>query len=259
MILSRRIALNGQYLDELHERIVIRSISFGEISNTISTTSRMGGFGQRITGDHADTMDVVLSFAINVRNDDMITRRQIYEDACKWAQQCGWMTVNFLPDRRLWVDRALIQGAGDMRDWSGEYSITFRAYSVPFWQDVLPVSVTKTSYSSGSFTLPVPGQFQTVAEVEFKNTSGSAVTSFSITAGGSTIALTGISIANNATLKIYHENNGILRIKNGSTSVYDKRTAASADDLYVNPGNVTVTLSAGGAGTVKVSVCGRYA
>ena len=259
MILSRRIALNGQYLDELHERIVIRSISFGEISNTISATSRMGGSGQRITGDHADTMEVVVSFSLHVPKNNLITRRSIYEDACKWAQQCGWLTVNFLPDRRLWVDKALIQGAGDMRDWSGEYSITFRAYSVPFWQDALPVTVTKTSYSSGSFTLSVPGQFQTVAEAEFKNTSGSAVTSFSITVGGNTIALTGISIANNATLKIYHENNGILRIMNGSTSVYDKRTAASADDLYADPGDRTVTISAGGAGTLTVSVRGRYA
>lgn len=259
MILSRRIALNGQYLDELHERIVIRGIDIGEIGNTVSTTSRMGGSGQRITGDHYETLEITVNFAIFVPKDDLITRRQIYEDACKWAMQAGWLTVNYMPDRRLWVDKVQIQGAGDIRDWSGEYSIAFRAYSVPFWQDVLPVTVTKTSYTSGTFTLHVPGQFQTVAEVEYTNTSGSAVTSFSITAGGSTISLTGISIANNATLKIYHENNGILRIVNGSTSVYDKRTASSVDDLYVKPGNVTISVTAGGAGTLKVSCRGRYA
>ena len=259
MILSRRLALNGQQLDELYERVVIRKIEFGEIGNTVSTVSRMGGVGQRITGDHYETMDIRLTFAINVTKRDLITRRRIYEDVCAWAMQAGWLTVNFLPERRLWIDKVLIQGAGDLRDRNGEYLITFRAISVPFWQDVLPVSVTKTSYASGSFTLPVPGQFRTVAEVEFKNTSGSAITSFSITVGGNIIALTGISLANNATLKITHENNGILRILEGSTSVYDKRTAASADDLYADPGNRTVTLSAGGAGTLKVSVRGRYA
>lgn len=259
MILSRRIALNGEYLDELHERIVIRGISPGDINETISATSRMGGFGQRITGEHFDTMDIVLTFAILVPKDDLITRRQIYEDACKWARQCGWLTVNYMPDRRLWVDKALIQGSGDMRDWNNEYTITFRAYSVPFWQDVIPNYISKTNVSSGSFRINIPGHFRTVAEVDFKNTSGSSISAFSITTGSSTIALTDFSLANNATLSIYHENNGILRILNGSTSAYDKRTGASADDLYVDPGAEYVTLSAGGAGTLKVSVRGRYA
>ena len=259
MILSRRAAMNGQYLDELHERIVIRGIDLGEIGNTVSTTTRMGGAGQRITGDHYDTLEVTVTFAIFVPQDELITRRQIYEDACKWALQGGWLTISYMPDRRLWVDKVQISGAGELRNWNGEYSIRFQAYSVPFWQDVIPSSVTKTSYTSGTFTLPVPGQFRTVAEVEYKNTSGSAVTSFSITVGGSTIALSGISIADNATLKITHENNGLLRILNGSSSVYDKRTAASADDLYVDPGDATVSVTAGGAGTLKVSCRGRYA
>lgn len=259
MILSRRIALNGQHLDELHERIVIRGISPGDINETISATSRMGGFGQRITGDHFETLDIVLTFAIFVPKNDLIARRKIYEDACKWARQGGWLTVNYMPDRRLWVDKVLIQGSGDLRDWDKEYTITFRAYSVPFWQDSIPASVSKTNYSSGSFVMIVPGQFRTVAEVNFTNTSGSSISAFSITTGSSTIALTDISLANNEKLSIYHENDGILRIMNGSTSLYDKRTGESADDLYVNPGRETVTLSAGGAGTLKVSVRGRYA
>lgn len=259
MILSRRAALNGRYLDEVHERIVIREIRFGEISNTLSTTSRMGGSGQRITGDHDESMEVEVDFAILVPKDDLITRRRIWEDACSWALQGGWLTVNFLPERRLWVDKTLIRAAGDLRDWSTAYTITFRATSVPYWQDVLPVTVTKTGVSVTSFTIPVPGNKRTVAEAEFTNTSGSAVTTFAINAGGSAIALTGISLADGAALKITHENNGILRILAGSTSVYDKRVAASADDLYMDPGVRTVILDAGGAGTLKVSVRGRYA
>ena len=258
MILSRRIALNGVQLDELYERIVIREISFGEVQETVSATSRMGGSGQRITGEHYETLEVTVSFAIMVPAKDMITRRRIYEDVCRWAMQKGWLTVNFMPERRLYVDKTQIRGAGDMRDWTGEYSITFKAYSVPFWQDIVPESISKTSVSSSTFNMMIPGQYRTVADAEFTNTSGSEIFTFSITVGGSTIALTGLTLANNKKLSIYHEDNGILRIKADGTSVYDKRTAASADDLYADPGVAAVSMTAGGAGTLKVSVRGRY-
>lgn len=258
MILSRRIALNGQQLDELYERIVIREISFGGVQETVSATSLMGGMGQRITGEHYETLEVSVSFAIMVPAKDMITRRRIYEEVCRWAMQKGWLTVNFMPDRRLLVDKVQIQGAGDIRDWTGEYSITFKAYSVPFWQDIAAMSVSKTSVSSASFNMMIPGQFRTVADVDFTNTSGSAISTFSITVDGNTIALTGLTLANTKKMRIYHEDNGILRITADGTSVYDKRSAASADDLYAEPGTAAVSMTAGGAGTLKVSVRGRY-
>ena len=259
MILSRRAALNGIYLDTLYERIVVTGIDFGAPAETINAVSRMGGAGQRITNAHYDKLEVTVRFSISASKRDLFARRQIYETACKWALQGGWLTVNFLPDRRLWVDKAQIQNPGEMRDWNGEYSILFVAYSVPFWQDVFPVSTTKTSVSSSSFTLNIPGQYRTVAEVEFTNTSGSSVSTFSITVGGSTIALTGLSLANNKKLRIYHTDDGILKITSDGTSVYSKRSTASADDLYVNPGSASVSMTAGGAGTLKVSCYGRYA
>ena len=50
MILSRRVALGGVQLDEIHEAIVIRSIDPGVPNETINAVERMGGAGQRITG-----------------------------------------------------------------------------------------------------------------------------------------------------------------------------------------------------------------
>lgn len=257
MILSRRVALNGIQLDELYGRIVIRGIELGAPDESIEAVSLLGGAGTRILRTHVETLSVVVRWAMDVANHDLITRRRIYEDVCKWARQKGWLTVGYMPDRRLYVDTVKFSNA-EMFNWTNEYEITFTAHSVPFWQDVLPGTVTKTSVSSSSFNMMIPGQYRTVAEVDFTNTSGSSVSTFSVTAGGNTIALTGLSLANNATLSIYHEDNGILRIKSGSTSVYDKRSAASADDLYVNPGTAAISMTAGGAGTLKVSVRGRY-
>ena len=257
MILSRRAALNGTQLDELYGRIVIRGIELGAPEESIEAVGLLGGAGQRILRTHAETLSVIVRWAMDVPKNDLITRRRIYEDVCRWARQKGWLTVNYMPERWLYVDTVKFSSA-ELFNWTDEYEITFTAYSVPFWQDIVPVSISKTSVSSSTFNMLIPGQYRTVAEAEFTNTSGSQVTSFSITVGGNTIALTGLTLANNKKLRIYNEDNGILRITADGTSVYDKRSAASADDLYAEPGTAAVSMTAGGAGTLKVSVRGRY-
>ena len=259
MILSRRVALNGQHLDELYGRIVIRSIEFKAPKDNIQTVNRMSGAGQRIASHIYESLDVVVKWAMDVPKTDLIMRRQIYEDVCRWAMQTGWLTINFVMGRRLWVDCTEFSDAGDLRNWTGEYIITFRAYSVPFWQDEIPYTITKTSYSGGNISLPVPGAFRTVVDLEFKNTSGSTLDSFSVAAGGNTISLTSLGCGNNSTLKIHHGNDGLLRIAVDSTSKYDKRSSGSADDLYVNPGTAAVTITTERSGYLKLSVCGRYA
>ena len=259
MILSRRVALNGQYLDTLYGSIVIRGIEFDAPKMNIQTIDKMGGVGQRVTSCRYETLDVIVKWAMDVPKTDLIMRRKIYEDVCRWANQGGWLTVNFLPERRLWVDKTELSSAGDLRDWTGEYTITFRAYSVPFWQDVFPSSISQTSYSGGTLSLPIPGAFRTVLDIEFKNTSGSTLNSFSVTTGGYTIGLTGLSCANNSTLKITHGTDGLLKILVGTTSKYDKRTAASADDLYVDPGTASVTITTERSGNLTISAYGRYA
>ena len=259
MILSRRVALNGQNLDELYGSIAIRSIEFDAPRDNIQTISKFGGVGQRITSHRYETLDVVVKWAMNVPKTDLIMRRRIYEDVCRWAMQTGWLTVNFMPERRMWVDKTELSTAGDLRAWSEEYTITFRAYSVPFWQELFPSEITRTSYSGGNLSLLVRGVFRTVLDVEFKNTSGSTLDSFSVTAGGYTIGLTSLGCANNSTLKIIHGTDGLLKILVDSTSKYDKRTASSADDLYVDPGTAAVTITTERSGNLKLSACGRYA
>ena len=258
MILSRRVALNGQNLDEVHGSIVIRGIDFGAPTDNIQTISRMSGTGMRVTSHQYETMDVTVRWAINIPKTNLFLRRQVFENVCRWAMQTGWLTVNYAVGRRMYVDKTIISEPGDIRDWNSEFTIIFRAYNVPFWQDEIPAEVSKTSYSGGSFNIYVPGVFRTVADVEFKNTSGSTLDTFSIGVGGNTISLTSLGIANNGTLKITHGTDGLLKILAGSTSAYSKRSAGSADDLYCEPGTASVSVTTQRSGNLKISVCGRY-
>ena len=258
MILSRRVALNGVQLDGIHSAVVIRGVDTGVPKESIQAVNRMGGAGQRVTTQHWETLDVSVDFAINVPAGQMALRRQIWESVMEWAIPGGWLTVDHLPDRRMWADKVILPGSGDLREWTESFRLTFRAYSVPFWQTVNPAVVAARGVSSWSGTLGVPGHFRTVADVTFHN-NGSTCTSFSVNCGGNVITLSGISLASGADLRIFHGTDGLLRMTAGGASVYNKRSAGSADDLYLDPGTAAISITAPQAGNVTVECYGRFA
>ena len=256
MILSKRVALGGVQLDELHDAIVIRSIDPGVTKESVSAVTRMGGFGQRMTGQHWDTMEVSVSYAIDIPKREMALRRQIFDAVNAWALKKGWLTVNWLENRRFYVDKVVLPGSGDMWAWTDEFTITFRAYNVPFWQDALPAQVSSGTAASGSVTVQVGGNVQSVLDVTFQNRSGMTINNFWVQANGNRITLSSLGLGGSSALTINHGTDGLLRIKIGSTSVYQKYTGA--DDLFVNPGNVGVTFAADRAGTLTVQSYGRW-
>ena len=67
MILSRRVALGGVQLDEIHERIVIRSVDTSVPHEDVQAVNRMGGWGQRMTGNHWETLEVTVNAASTCR------------------------------------------------------------------------------------------------------------------------------------------------------------------------------------------------
>ena len=256
MILSKRAALGGVQLDELHESIVIQSVDPGTPQRTISAVAMMGGAGQRITGDHWETLEIIVEFGINLPKRQMELRRQVFEMVTAWALRGGWLTVNWLPNRRLWVDRVELPSSGDMWDWTKTYTITFRAYSVPFWMDEMPAQAVHQLITNGSVSIEVGGNVQSVLDVSFQNRSGMTINNFRVSAGGNTLVLSSLGLGGSETLNISHGTDGLLRITAGGRSVLDRRTGA--DDLYVLPGTNTVTIQSDRAGTLTVRSYGRY-
>ena len=254
MILSRRVALNNSQLDEVHASIVIRGVDTGVPHESISTVNRMGGFGQRVTGQHYESLDVNVTFAIDIPYTDLATRRTTYESALRWANQTGWLTVSYMPSRRLRVDKTVLPSGGDLWQWTNDFTVTFRAYAMPFWQDA-------TATTSTSSSIAVPGNLQTVCSAEIANATGSTINDLEVQAGSSQMTFASLGLANGETLKIGHTDDGLvtIRIYTSSTSyrdAYSKRTVSSDDDLYVDPGTRGLYVS---GGTATFSCYGRYA
>lgn len=261
MILAHRVALNGTQLDSLDSRIIIKAIEEGAGKETISTTPTAGNSGQRVTTRRRESLDVNVKFSLN--EDVMATRSTLLETINKWAADGGVLTVGHRTGRELNVICVQCPGAGDVYEWTTVYTITFRAYEVPYWQESTGVSGSNSSASSGSLSLTVGGNTRTVAEITFKNTSGSDCDTFTVSTGDSSISFTSLGLKQNEILSIDHVGKLIrIRIKNTSgtyRSAMGKRTAASSDDLYIKPGSKTVTYSAQRAGNFAVTIKGRFA
>ena len=256
MILTKRVALGGQQLDELHDAIVIRSIDPGVPKENITAVDRMGGSGQRITGNHWETLDVSITYAIDIPKMQMAERRAVFDLVNTWANRKGWLTVNWLENRRMYVDKVILPGSGDLWEWTNEFTIVFRAYNVPVWTDEAPAQVAGGIASSGRVVIPVGGNTGSVLDVSFRNRSNMAINNFWVQANGNRITLSNLGLGGSSTLNIHHGTDGLLRIDVDGSSVYEKYSGA--DDLYVNPGSVSVDYAADRAGTLTVTNYGRW-
>ena len=265
MRLSRRVALGGVNLDSLDNRILISGIDEAAGKETISGVAAANGTGQRITGRRRDTLDVNVKFRLWIRRDDMAARAELLEKINAWAAKGGWLTTNYKGNRRLMAVLAQAPGLGDPFLWTGEYQMTFRAYSVPYWEDRVAVTVQTSTGSTRNATIEVPGSAETVMEATVWNRSGAKISWVTVTCGDSVIDLAGLDFGAGERIVITHSHSTdyfVLRIRQGTDSsmksILAKRTPESSDDLYVNPGSCACQVTAQRAIQAEFSVRGRY-
>lgn len=256
MILSRRASLGGVQLDEVHESIVIRGTDPGVPTEDVNNTPLMGGYGQRQTGQHWNALEASVRFAIDVYKRRLAERDEIFDLVMAWAKAKRWLEFSHMPGKRLYVDKIIYPGRGDLWDWTKDFTIGFRANSVPFWQQSEPTVLKTNKISTGSVSMDIGGTAPSVLDVTFRNISGRTIPDFSVKAGKNLITLKGVNLGGTETLTISHGTDGLLRIKAGSRDVYALYTGA--DDLYVDPGRVTVSVEAVRAGELTLTNYGRF-
>ena len=259
MILKRRVALGGIQLDSLDSRILITGINEAAGKDMISAVSLGGADGQRITNRRRDTLDITVKFAMKIRNDDMAARSTLLDTVNAWARPGGWLTVGHRSGKWVHVVLAQAPGGGDQYDWGNDYTIVFRAYEVPFWEDVTATTADMTQDDSGTGEIVMPGSADTAADVTITNKSGSSLSSVSVTIGSRTISFSNLNLANDASLVIDHVHaDGIyaMRARIGETSVLSKKSGA--DEFVLSPGSNAISWTAGGDVAITVSGKGRY-
>ena len=251
------VGLDGVELSAIAPEIIVTDITHNAPVREVRASDIAGRNGKLYTRTVTSSAGVTVSFEIHTQ--DVRRRAAIMEDVQRWAMPGGVLTTSDRPDRVLRVVCESLPTVGSAQKWTGVCSIGFVAYAVPFWEDESPRRVSITG--NGSKSLFVPG-FSAPASVEatVKNTGSGAISTVTLTAGDTSMTFNGLSLASGQTMTIAHDARGLLTARIGGTSVLGKRTAASRDELELEPGkNAALSVTTNGTSSTTFEVRGRYA
>jgi len=246
------VALDGVDLSSVAP-VLIQQVHEDAPALELTEADRPGRYGQRLAARKRQSLRVAVEFALRERF-DLAARAHWASEILRWSRG-EWLELSYRPDQRLRVRCTAEPALTEARNYAAVLRVEFTAYAVPYWEDKIAVAkiLTGTSAETG---FPVPGVVETPLELVVTPTGGT-LTNFSVTAGGQTVALTGLSIPQNTALTFSRDFQDSLAISAAGVSQLPRRTAASADDLLLTPGRQTVSFTADTACTVTILARGR--
>lgn len=285
MKLAHRVSLDGVQLDSLDPRIIIRGIEGGAGRETVTVAATGAGDGTRITGMRRESVELAVRIAMNIsarrtsafsaelidisggmigsaEANGMEERGRVLEEINAWAARGGVLRISYKPNRRLNVDEVVLPGEGDLWRRLSEYTITFRAHAIPYWEENTATVAETSTGQNRSGSILIAGSAKTVLDAELINQSGATINTASITIGGKTMSFTSLGLGGGETLKIDHvitRGKNVVRIRIGSKSVLAKRSEDSADEFEALPGDCAFSFTAQRACRLRVSCRGRFA
>lgn len=254
MISRYEVTLNGEKLSEINKNLLILNVEYPapEYNNTVFSPSNREGIV--VTKRKKGQAKAVVTFELHVY--DIAQRQAVYQDVVSWCKDGGILEINDRPGMRLRAICEEYPTIDSVRDWTNPLSITFASTAYPYWEDVSETVVT-ISGANARGNINVPGNIgETFTTVTV--TATNAINRLSVSVNGNTIELTDVSIAKNSVVTFGYSEEGILFIKNGNTSLLNKRTGASADDILAVCGKsnkISVTASAAVSARFSVRGC----
>lgn len=236
--------------------ILIQDVNEPTADQEITYGNRPGRAGRDVLVNKRRLLRVSIEIAIRELF-DLSKRTAILQAVAGWASG-SILELSNHPGQRLHVQQKAAPSLGKVRDYTTVMSIEFEASVIPFWEEVIPATMSLTG-TSQSGTMLIPGTADQVP-VEFTFTPSGTLTSLTVTVacGGVTqqIQLTGLSVSGAVVFGRDAEDR--LTIKTGTTSLMRYRTQASDDDLLIPCGSATVSFAANVSGTGVFSSRGRW-
>lgn len=248
-----RCSLNGVDMLSLDPRLYIEDIE--ETIKFTAETGKRAAYGQTLTGiPGRDSVTVSVTFKIKER--DRTSRQSVIQLVNGWAKS-GWLTINTRPYQRLYV--TCTQPANyKVFSWSEDMTVAFTAYDEAYWQDAVPARVS-LSGTDASVSVTPRGTRACCLQAEITNASGGTVNTLSLAANNSQMAFEGLALAAGKTLVIAYDERHLLTATVDGVSKLSCRTAASADDLWIDPRKANpVRFVAARACSVSLILRGEY-
>lgn len=278
------VTIGSVALSTLSDKIYIRDIIEEPYEEEIFKASKAYYAGQRVSKKVRRALSVRVVFVVRERNPQK--RAEIFDSIASWAESDRTLYVNYRTITKVTENgytytegRQLSRvvateppAINSANKWTQDVAITFTAFDVPYWEDE-----SKYMYSFSANTLDIFSRYQYSGNIYNRGTAESPVTmritndsssqlqSMNIRCGNSWFYFENLDIDPGAGLEIdYDSDSGILQILERRSdgllgaNKMPCRTAESQDDLMIQPGAVSVQVSANVAVSGYFYCRGRY-
>lgn len=249
-------AINGTWLSEIDDRIVVVDVLDDAAKNRVVTVERSSGSGLRYVRTQRESLTVTIQFVIWEQDVDL--RKELLLRVQRWAaDSVGDVARLEINDRRgqlMYVRASEIPSVGSAK-WTDSLSMSFTAYEMPYWMDA---EYAKVEVTEGGW-LFAPGFGHAFCETEATNTGEDPVTAVTLSTGDTSITFEGLSLAPGEKLVVSYDRYGRMHAMIGDASVLPNRTPASSDDLVVLCGaRNSVSVQSDGSMSVVFKARGVY-
>lgn len=227
------IACNGADLATAVPLTMIQQITEEAADADTALSPRAGFFGQFVNGVQRRALTLHVDFVLRSLY-NLAARASAQEAAAAWAQD-GHITVNYRPGRWLRAFCAQRPALLAVRDYAQLMRATFTAYTVPYWQDITPTTVTVTGTdASGSIT--PPGTLDRLPVAVTVTPTGGTLESCTLTVGDTRMIFEGLALPSGTPLRVSYDDDYILTITAVGSGAGSHRTEDSQDHLLAAPG-----------------------
>ena len=230
MITRYSVWLNGQGLQDIDPCVYITDVQEDAPEESLTTVSGMRN-GTRLIHRIRESLSVTVTFMI--REYDTARRKAVADRIRAWAQD-GWLSVSDRPGQQLYVTCDRLPAVSSSLKWTDRLQLTFTAYERPFWLETQPVTAA-FSGNAGTVGIRPLGNMPCLLEGSISNASASVLNALTLRTGGAFFTFAPLNLAPGASLEISYDEKGLLHARIGDTPVLHLRTAASADDLWLQP------------------------
>lgn len=252
MLTRYGVWLNGLGLQDIAESVYITDIKEQATKQQTVTMDRQDGRGTISMAIERQSLTVIVRFAI--REYDTRARKDVCSRIRAWAQE-GYMTISDRPGQRLYVICSKAPTIESALKWTSEMEVSFTAYDCPWWEAVKP-SIVRCPSPSASATLMYTGDVDSPLDVSV--TASEPVDAVTIVAGGQVMQFASLGMAPGNELNITHDKRGLLAVTMQGVHAMSKRTADSADDISISPGETRLSFDADGDCSAIFSVRRRF-
>lgn len=228
-------SVNGVWLSDLDERIVVRDIREGRPDARVVVAEKPANAGAFFARANRKSLNVTVAFVLWER--DVSERKKLLDQVKTWAgNNLVKLKTNDRPGQYLnvrMIEPPVIESA---MKWLDEIELSFTAYEVPFWRVEEPVTAVTQGETVNVY---IPGNGEAFADVTITNKGDDPFTCVWIYADEAMVAFKDLYIPKGGTLAVYHDETGILHAKANDQPALELRSVESDDDLIVHCGKQT--------------------